>query len=357
MLASGAHPGVVRILQQVTGVVPLPVAELAAVALAAWALALPVGGVLEARRGGTRGGRGRAAAHAAARAALKGVRMAALLFAAFQLLWGLQYTRPGLEARLGLAPTGAVADAELRELAEALVARTNALYQEIHGSGDAGVPTPAPGRRDLRGDFRRDAGDAWAHLQERWNLPPAMALDRPAPKPLLLTSVLRWLGVAGIYVPWTGEATVMDDLPGASLLHTALHETAHQRGVARESDANALAYLASLHMADPVARYSGALFLQRQALAALGRRNPEATLALVEARLPGVQRDVNAIVERARRIQGPVRQVADRANDAMLRRHGISEGVANYGGSLWIVVALTREEGVEALLPPARVAP
>jgi hypothetical protein len=365
LLGAGAHPEGVRLLGRLAGAVPVPVAEFAAVALALWVLALPVRMVLEAR-GASRaapegaladGARGRSLARPLARATLRLVRMVALLFVSFQLLWGFQYARPGLDTRLGIPASGAVPDEELHALGEALVARTNALYRELHATDDFGTPTLTAGRAELRGPFRTDADEAWSRAQARWALPPAMARSRPGPKPLLLTPVLRWLGVTGIYVPWTAEAVVMDDIPGAALPHTALHETAHQRGVAREADANALAYLVSLHMEDPAARYSGALFLQRQTLAALGRRDPEGTLALLEARLPGVQRDVNAIVERSRAVQGPVRQVADRANDAMLRRHGITEGVASYGGSLWIVVALIREEGVEAVLPPTAHAP
>jgi hypothetical protein len=319
-------------MSRFSGLSPVPLAELALVGIVAWVVLLPW------RR-------------QTAAAGLRMIRGAALLALAFQLLWGVQYARPGLEARLGLPAAGQVPDGELRALAAALVDRTNDLYLELHGSGDAGVATPAPAGAELSGTLGVDLDAAWRAAVRRWNLPDAMAAPRPGPRYARTTPALRWAGISGVFVPWTAEGLVLGDLAGATVPHTTAHESAHQRGVARESDANALAYLLSLESSHPRTRYAGALFLQRQALFALSMRDPEATLALVQARHPGVQRDVEAIRLRAAEVEGPLRRVASRANDAMLRGHGIPDGVASYAGSLWIVAALAREQGVEGILP------
>jgi hypothetical protein len=361
-------------MTRVSGLSPLPVAEVAVGLLLAWLLFL----LPWWREPGA--------------ALLRTVRGGALLFLAFQLLWGVQYARPGLEARLGLPVAGTAPHGEVEALARALVLRTNALYRELHGSDDAGAPTPRPTGGELRILHRASLDARWAAAAERWGLPPAMARARPGPRYARLTPALRWSGIAGVFVPWTGEGLVMSDLAGAGAFTTLAHESAHQRGVARESDANALAYLLALEAGSGAARgldtapgsapgsvtgpgaapevgagggppgsvpplfevavrYSAALFLQRQALFALGRVDPRTVNELVELRSAGVQRDVVAMVERSRAVEGPVRRVATRANDAMLRGHGIEEGVASYAGSLWIVLALSREHGVDALLP------
>jgi hypothetical protein len=332
LLAGGFHPALVRTMTRVSGLSPVPVAELALLGLVAWVALLPW--------------RRRPAA-----AGLRVLRGAAVLLLAFQLLWGLQYARPGLEVRLALPSAGQVPDAELRALAAALVDRTNGLYLALHGSGDAGEATSAPSGAELAGPRRTELDAAWSAAAQRWQLPEAMAAPRPGPRYARTTPALRWAGISGVFVPWTGEGLVLGDLAGATVPHTMAHESAHQRGVARESDANALAYLLSLESSNPHTRYAGALFLQRQALFALSRRDPEATLALVQSRHPGVQRDVEAIRIRAAEVEGPVRRAATRANDAMLRGHGIPDGVASYAGSLWIVAALAREHGVDRLLP------
>lgn len=353
LLGSGLHPELLRGVGWVAGLLPGPVAamELLVGVVALWLLALPVRALLEMRRGGRAG-------PAAARAGLRLVRGVALGVATFALAWGWLYARPGLEARLGLPATGSAPPAEVAALAEVLIQRTNDLYLELHGSPDSGEPTPPPpGWPPGNRGWGETLNEGWAAAVARWGLPEAMARSRPPPRTLALTPLLRPLGILGVHAPWTGEALIFGDVPGASAWFTGLHESAHQRGVARESDANALAYLVALEMPPPEPRYAAALFLQRQALQALSREDPETVLRLVEARHPGVQRDVEAMVARARATAGPVREAARQANDAMLRRHGIAEGVQNYGGSLWIALALVRRDGAEPLLPPSRVLP
>jgi hypothetical protein len=143
----------------------------------------------------------------------------------------------------------------------------------------------------------------------------------------------------------------MADLVGPAFVHTALHESAHQRGIARESDANAMAYLVALASPAPEMRYAGTLALQRQALTALGDVDPEGARALARRRLPGVQRDVEAIVARNEDVKGVISQAVGTANHRMLVSQGVQEGVINYQGSLWILVALSERQGLEALLP------
>jgi hypothetical protein len=338
LLASGPHPTLVRGLGRLAALLPFPLAEGLVVVLGLWLVRLPF---LWRREPWLT-------------LLLRPLRLGAGLALLFILLWGVQYARPALEARLLLPPSGPAAQEEIQALAEALVERTNDLYRRVHGSEDVGEPTPAPTAQEIRGPIAESLERSWEWVVHRWELPPEMALPRPAPRPMLLTPVIRWTGVAGLYVPWTGEALILSDLVGAGAPLTIAHETAHQRGVAREADANALAYLLALESEWTELRYAAALFLQRQALSALAGTDPEATLRLVESRVPGVQRDVEALRLRALEVAGPTERLARRANDAMLRTHGFSEGIQNYAGSLWVVLALARREGLEALLPPVQ---
>jgi hypothetical protein len=341
-LASGLHPVLVRGLSVLSGWIPVSLAEGVVALVAGLLLVGAIRGVGAARR--TR----EPPLRLGLRGLLRVVGDAGVLFFAFQLLWGVQYARPALEPRLGIPAVGEIPDDELIRLAEIFVERTNLLYLQLHGEGDIGAPTPTAPRSEIGAALN----EGWAGAVARWDLPVAMASPRGAPKTFLLTRWVRRFGMTGMYMPFTGEALLMADLPGATQLFTAAHESAHQRGVARESDANALGYLVGLETGDVRLRYAAALFLQRQALISLSGRDLDTTMDLVAQRLPGVQRDIEAIAERARSVAGRVRTVTTRANDVMLRSQGIPEGVANYAGSLWIVAALAREYGTEALLPP-----
>lgn len=335
-LATGWHPALLRGIAHASGFAPVPLAEILVVGILVWLLALP----FRVRTGG--GGPLRHWTLAIFRV----VRLGALLVALGQGLWGVQYARPGLEDRLGIPLRGPVETDQLEALTEALVLSANSAYLAIHGQPDSGKPTPRPATLDPQALEK-----AWKSVTTRWGLPAAMGHPLPAPRPLKSTPVLRRLGFQGVFVPWTGEGLVMADLIGPAFVYTALHESAHQRGVARESDANALAYLVALESADPLLRYGGALALQRQALLALAQIDPDQARALARARLPGVQRDVESMVARAVALAGPVSETMRSANHRMLQSQGVREGVASYQGSLWIIAALMDREGLEGLTP------
>ncbi len=336
-----------RFLSLATGWIPFSLAE--------FVVALVVGRQVVGLVGGVREYRGRvdAPGRLALRGGLRFAQDLGILLFLFYLLWGIHYARPGVEDRLDLPQRGPVPTEELRELAEVLVERTNALYLEVHGTPDLGGPTPRPALDSLLPELEA----AWEKAREGWGLRNRVARPHGAPKVFLLTPLVRPFQIAGMYFPYTGEALVMADLPGAQLPKDLAHEMAHQRGTARESDANVLAYLVTIGAEDPRIRYSGTLFLQRQFLATLIPLDPEGAATLIESRYPGVQRDVDAIREYWLRSRGPVGEASTRMNDAMLRSHGIPEGVASYGGSVWVVAALARREGIEAVTAPLRLPP
>jgi len=48
---------------------------------------------------------------------------------------------------------------------------------------------------------------------------------------------MSYLGIGGVYFPFTGEANVNISMPHTSIPFTACHEMAHQIGFAREDEA------------------------------------------------------------------------------------------------------------------------
>ena len=65
--------------------------------------------------------------------------------------------------------------------------------------------------------------------------------------------------IAGIYTGPTGEANVNGDMPFAQIISTACHEVAHGKGVMREDEANAFAYLITLTSNNDYVRFAGYL--------------------------------------------------------------------------------------------------
>lgn len=324
LMGSGPLAELPRLLSLATGVVPVSVAELLLVGLLVRYLVRSI----RARREGLPW----------TRALSRLGADAGILLALFYLLWGFHYARPGLEERLGVPARGEATVDEIAEMAEALVERTNVLY--VNGS-------PERVRSHVAG-----LDEGWRIVRDRYGLDERLVRPHGAPKSFLFLPVVRHFRIAGVHVPWTGEALVMGDLPVAALPKSVAHEMAHQRGVTGESDANTLAYLVAAASPERAHRYAAAFFLQRQYLAELSVRDPARAAALIRRRLPGVQRDVDALVRYWDRSSPFVGGLARQANDAMLRSHGIAEGISDYGGSVWTVLALARRDGLDSVLPP-----
>jgi hypothetical protein len=325
------YPLAARLLAHVTSGVPFPVAEAAALLLVLGAFVFFWTLVGAWRRG--IGRRRRLLSSAATRLVL----VAAIGYAVFLTCWGFNYRRLPFATTSGL-DVGPVAIAELVELADALVAESNALRAGRHEDADgafraeAGVLSRAPrGNEVLRIRFASLAGPT------------------PRPKPAWLSPLLSRVGIAGIYIPFTAEPLVNAALPEAELPWSASHEIAHAQGFAREDEANFVAYLACREHPDPDFRYSGSLVASFYVVSALAGSDPPAARRIDARRSEAVRRDVAAIVAWQVLYAGPLRDAGERVNDAYLRSQGTRDGVRSYGRMVDLLVATRRPQAGRVL--------
>lgn len=80
-------------------------------------------------------------------------------------------------------------------------------------------------------------------------------------KPVMLSEPWTYTHISGVYTYFTGEANINTNFPDYTLPYTAAHEMAHQRGIAREDEANFVAFLVCAASDDEYIRYSGYLNL------------------------------------------------------------------------------------------------
>ena len=78
-------------------------------------------------------------------------------------------------------------------------------------------------------------------------------------KPVMLSELMSYTHITGVYTFFTGEANINIAFPDYTVPFTAAHELAHQRGIAREDEANFVAFLVCMESDDPYIRYSGYL--------------------------------------------------------------------------------------------------
>jgi len=278
------------------------------------------------------------------------------IIALFYVVWGLAYARPRLEDRMGWASdeTFDVDVWEFEALGEVLVQRVNASYLELHQLPDIGHGT-GTGFDPAALDASLDVG--WARAARSLDLHPSTEVPRGRTKRLLSSGLFTWLGIGGFYFPFTGEANINTWAPAWQQPHTRAHEMSHQRFVASENEANFFGFLAAVHSDDPMARYSGWLFAQRQVLRALIRLDAESGYERLFLRYPGVQRDVNEAHAFWTRYDGTLSDVGNAVNDAYLKINQVEGGTKSYGRSLRLIVRWARDCGMLPTDPHVAVPP
>ncbi len=103
----------------------------------------------------------------------------------------------------------------------------------------------------------------------------------------------RYLQSSGVYSPFTGEPNYNAIQPDFDLPYVVAHEMAHQRGFAREDEANFIAFMVCTKAAHPYARYSGYLNALR-VLSVLYRIAPERYRETVATLGEGPRADLKA---------------------------------------------------------------
>jgi hypothetical protein len=267
------------------------------------------------------------------RLAVRTAAAAGAVYLAFLLSWGLNYRRQPVAEMLGLDRGGGTTE-ELRALSAQWIDAANALR--------AGLAEDEAGALRLRAGRRAALDAAHEGLQRASARLRVLAGPRVRPKGTLFSPLLARAGISGIFIPFTGEAHVNSTLPDVDLPFAASHELAHQRGLAREDEANYAASLACRAHPDPDFRYAGALVTSLYVQSALARADRAAALELEKARSAGVRRDQRALSEWSRRYRSRLSAVASRVNDTYLRSQGQVLGARSYGAMVDLLLAERR---------------
>jgi hypothetical protein len=323
------YPLVARSTSFVTGLVPFSVAE---VLLGIGLLLLGVGIVRRIRARGSPRSRVPPTARVA-----RLVAAAAGVVLVFDLLWGFNYDREPVAALLGYDVSRG-RTAELAALASGLLAESVHLRGGLPEDGTGALRLP-DGRR---GAMRR-APRAFDASRLAGRLPIPSASGRP--KLVALSPLLSYLGISGIFIPFTSEASVNGTLPDWEIPFTACHELAHQRGFAREDEANYVGYLACRTHPDPDFRYSATFSAALYALAALRGVDREGHDRLRKGLADPLRRDLAALAAWRARYESRLGDVHEKVNDAYLKTQGQPEGVQSYGRMVDLLLAERRTAG------------
>jgi len=257
-----------------------------------------------------------------------------LLYTGFLLLWGLNYHRQPWST-ITHVEMGPAQENELRNLCIYLTDRSNTLRRHVKKDSTCVMCLPK-GASDV---FSR-ASEGFAQIAPDY---PQLAGNYGKPKKILLSHALSYTGIWGIYFPFTGEANINTAIPGSMLPCITAHEMAHQRGFAREDEANFISYLTCSRHPDLDFQYSGTLFALMYSMDALSGQNPQEYKKIKLKFSPGVTRDLQQIDEYSKKHQGLVERLSSRINDTYLKANNQKNGVQSYGRMIDLLIAYYKD--------------
>ena len=162
-------------------------------------------------------------------------------------------------------------------------------------------------------------------------------------KPIMLSKPMSYTHITGVYSFFTGEANINVNFPDYTIPFTAAHELAHQRGVAREDEANMVAFLVCMESDDGYVRYSALLNVYEYVASALYSTDRE-LYATVYSNLPPQvrqeERAYSAFFEEYR--ENTAAQISEATNNAYLQSQGAKEGTRSYNMVVDLTVAYYR---------------
>lgn len=161
------------------------------------------------------------------------------------------------------------------------------------------------------------------------------------PKPIALSEPMTYTHISGVYTFMTGESNVNTNFPDFLMPFTMAHEMAHQRGIAREDEANFVAFLVCIGSDDAYVRYSGYTNMVNYLMSALSSADVE---KYFEFRRNVLARELNGefiayseFFDKYR--DSKASEISGTVNNAFLQSQGQTAGTKSYGLVVDLAVA------------------
>ena len=256
--------------------------------------------------------------------------VAAYVFSAFTLGFVPAYRGSTLDKKLGLDKQPVSAE-ELRDTTLAILEELTVIEKEIGFKSD-GFSVMPYSYEELNDKLM----DAYDKACEQYDFIPKL---HSSVKRVMLSEPMTYTHISGVYTFFTGEANINTNFPDYTLPFTAAHELAHQRGIAREDEANFVAFLVCKDSDDVYIRYSAYLNMYeylRNALYSASTEYYAETYYEVPASCIKEMSAYSKFFDKYR--ENVIEQVSETVNDTFLTING-TEGTKSYGMVVDLAVA------------------
>ena len=265
------------------------------------------------------------------------ISILAIIFSSFVLNFGVGYKGYSLDKKLELDKQ-AVSATELYDTAEYLIVKAKEQLPYVKFSEDRISEMPYG-----IDEMNKKLLVAYEKFCDDFTF---MKTFDSRVKPVVLSELLSYTHITGIYTFFTGEANININFPDYIIPFTAAHELAHQRGIAREDEANMIAFLVCTYSDDPYIRYSGYMNMYEHVLSALKKADKDKyseNISHLDTKMIG---EINAYARFFKKYEKSVAAtVSDKVNDTYLKAQGTA-GSVSYGMVVDLTVAYFKSQNI-----------
>lgn len=259
--------------------------------------------------------------------------LGSVIFSTFVLNYGTGYYVRPLDERIEL-PAVPVTAEDLRDTTLCIIDNMEPLLDSVNydSRGASVMPYSLDDMNDkLMAAYRKVTAE-YTFLQDLTS----------RVKPVMMSAVMSYTHFTGFYTFFTGESNINVDFPDYSTPYTAAHELAHQRGIARENEANFVAFLVCMASDDDYIRYCGLVNMYEYLASALYSADYTEEKDFYYAarnKLDGrVKGELSAYADFFSKYQSSrAAEVGETLNNAFIKANGVQTGSESYG----LVVDLT----------------
>lgn len=322
------YPVLVSVLGRFSGIFPFSLSELCLYGL----IVLLIGSFIHASIEAVRGKQGGVVMLRWASGLFLG---AAILVFLYVVNCGINYKRVSFSEKANLQTVKYTTE-DLKQVCIWLTKEVNAREGQMKRN-ESGI-------MELESPQERDAVKAMEQIGSQYE---CLVGYYPRPKPLLVSAILSYQGLTGVYSPFTVEANYNKDMPDYNIPFTACHELSHLRGFMQEEEANFIAFLACKEASREDFQYSGYLMGWIYSMNALKVDDGDAWAEVRQGLSQGVEADLQANSKFWAIHEGAVAEVSNQVNDTYLKVNGQSDGVQSYDRMVDLIVAYYLKEGRE----------
>lgn len=268
------------------------------------------------------------------------IALALAVYALFCLLWGVYYYGDDFLARSGL-PSSPVTGEALETVTLYFADRLNFWGEQVARDGDGLCGTD-------RASVLTRSADVFDAVTRRY---PCLAGPAVPAKGMFFSRILSIMDFTGFFCPFTAEANVNVDFPVGLFAATVAHELSHQRGVAKEEEANFVAVLASLESGDPDYCYSACMLAYVHLGNALAGSDPAAYHMIYEGLTENVRQDLRANNAYWAQFDTPVQTLTNTVYESFLQSYDQPLGMRSYGACVDLLVNYYHEAALAHFTP------